>query len=717
MNTSSARPVHAKVAAGPFSLLLVVVFLAGVGIQPAAAVSDFSFVHISDEHVFHSGTEETIAELATLGPVPLKPYGVTAPAPSFVISTGDLTEFGPKGGAWETVSRFYGAVKIPKYMTVGNHDETWRSLSYEMRQLYGKPCYSWDAHGCHFVILKTAGLQDPRPVLAPEELAWLKGDLKAVGPDTPVFIAFHHPLTTTEFSSPYEVDRLIDILRPYNVAAILVGHSHGIVRDVYEGLDMIHGGSAWGPRPPGYMVFCVQGGVLRVAYKERGNPEATQAMLEKPIAAPGARNPVVAVESPVYRETLRGTVRITARVNPADLEVKTAVAEIDGAEKLELAMRPNGVFEGLFDAAALLPGAHYVRVKLTLGNDWVIRGSTSFYTEGGGVRPVWRVDMGAASKSTPAVTRTTVYVGTNEGRLLAYDRATGALKWQSNTGGAIVCEPLVLGDRLYFGSEDRFFRCLSAQNGKLIWRFAADDPIYSSPVSDGSAIYFGCGTGAFYSLDAATGHLNWVNRDATYNIESQPFLAGARVYYGAWDNYLYCVNTADGSLAWKCMGQGSAEGAAPHYYSPADCGPVVAGGKAIVADRKYRLSLIDAEVGKIGSFLDKVSAVSLSGDGKHVYLRSSAGKTLIKADLEGNTVWSVECAMDEAPPAPREVDGVVYVSSKRGLVSAVSAHDGKVLWQYQATPSSYVLSSVSAADGVAYVSGTDGSLTAITARD
>ena len=68
------------------------------------------------------------------------------------------------------------------------------------------------------------------------------------------------------------------------------------------------------------------------------------------------------------------------------------------------------------------------------------------------------------------------------------------------------------------------------------------------------------------------------------------------------------------------------------------------------------------------------------------------------------------------PTAPTEKNGVVYVCSGKGIVSAIAADSGKLLWQYQASPQLFVMCSV-ACDGTnAYLTAFDGSLTAIKCR-
>jgi len=330
--------------------------------------------------------------------------------------------------------------------------------------------------------------------------------------------------------------------------------------------------------------------------------------------------------------------------------------------------------------------------------------------------------MGGGSKCTPAVSGGTVYAGADDGVLYAFDAKTGRLKWTYATGGEILTEPLVANDSVYFGSGDGKLYAVDTA-GKLRWTFSAGGSIYSSPVLANGLVLFGSNDGSFYAVDAASGKLAWQNTEPDYTVECKPAVSGDTVYFGAWDTYLYAVNVRDGTLRWKCIGQGSADQkAAKKYYSPADCGPVASGGVVLVADRDYKLSLVDAETGKRKSFIEKCSAVGLSEDGQFAYLRrtdgaaSKGGGSLTKIDLSGRVIWSVPAHLGYIPAAPREYDGVVYVASGTGLVSAISAADGGLLWEYQATPQLYVFSSVTASDGVAYVTGMDGSLTAISAQ-
>lgn len=691
------------------ALMVLVFALAAAGAQP---VGNFSFAHTSDDHV-QKLAAVTISEFENPQPIMLEPYKTLALPVSFVVDTGDFTEFGGHG-AYLKYESYFEKVKIPHYMSVGNHDGTWRSLTYELRQLYKSPYYSFDKFGCHFAVLSSAGFQHPLPAFGPEQLTWLKKDLEKVGTDTPVFVALHHPLNTTEFASRFDVDRLLDTIRPYNIVAIMYGHGHGANSGKYENFDIIQGGSTYGPGPAGYQVYSVMDGKLRVAYKDQGTEMvARKAMIEKPMTAPAKRYPSIKIDSPREGGTYSGQAPVKAWIAAAKGEITGATCSLDGSkESASLEIKSGGSFECSLPLGGLSGGAHSIKLTFTGQDGATYNRSTFFYVDSAKPKVLWRVLMDTASKTTPTVGNNLLYIGGYDGSVRAYDVKSGNLKWKYPTAGAIAGQILLQGDKVYAGSEDRMLYCLTADKGKFVWKFEAEEPIYSSPVSDGKAIYFGCGNGAFYSVDAAKGTKNWVNNDATYNIEIKPFLLDGKVYYGAWDTFIYCLNTADGKQVWKHVGEGSSKGGAAAYYSPGDCGPVVCNNVLFTPDRKYEMSLSDPLTGNRISGRTDVAAVALSADGKSVYLRRYSNK-LEKVDSTGQSLWTVEVPAGMVPAAPTEANGVVYVCGNKGMVSAVSAADGSVLWQYAATPTLYVLAGVGASGSTAFVVGLDGSLTAL----
>jgi outer membrane protein assembly factor BamB len=694
--------------------LLLAIILPCARADKDAPVPDFTFIQASDVHAPRPDSKATISRIPGLGEIDLAPFGIKVPKPGFVIVTGDMNEFGGGSGGWEEYLSYWKGCTIPVYHGLGNHDNTWHANLKFLRDLGLGPCYSFDKYGCHFVSLMTPTLQDPRPSVGEEEMIWLRQDLAKVTPRTPVFVYFHHPLPGSEFASRYDYDRLLDVLHRYNTVLLMAGHSHGHVHRTVEGIDETTGGSTFGPTA-GFAVISVKGGVLREAYWKADQAAPDLKLLDKPIPA-SSSYPEVELRSPAFREAGGSTLSVSARLSgPMALEKATYTVDDEMEGELKLSgQSPSWTASGSADLSTLLPGAHYLRVDFAKGNEHYTR-STEFFFEPTNQPTAWRAYLAASSKVTPAIADGVIYVGANDGKLRAISAGSGKELWAVETGAEILAEPAVDGGKVYSANGLGVVSAYTTA-GKKVWSFTAGDAVYSSPVMADGKVVFGCNNGWLYALEAATGKPAWVNKDATYTIESKPFVWNGKVYFGAWDEYIRCVNAKDGKLVWQriCEGSRIAKGA-KRYYSPADAMPVVAEGKLMIADRNMMLTILDAETGEPAGSMKGVSATGLSEDGKFVYLRKTSGD-VAKIDSSAKEIWSVPAHVGAIPTAPTEKSGVVYVSSGKGTVSAIAADSGKILWQYQASPQLFVMCSVACDGANAYLTAFDGTLTAIKCR-
>ncbi len=667
-----------------------------------APVEEFSFIHCSDTHSPVAGSEETIAEMRGVGEVELEPYKVKAKAPSFVVVTGDLTEYGgPSAGRawWDKYLGYWKDFKVPVWHVAGNHDNTWDSIRPALRKAHGGACYSFEKHGCRFIVLDSASVQDPRPSFGAEVLGWLREDLRKVKKDTPLFIFFHHPPERTEFASAYDYQRLFDLVRPYHVAAFCVGHYHTAWGRPIEGFDVVCGGSTFG-KDRGYSIVSVSGGTLRVAYRKLGEEKAALALLEKKLE-PAPPHPV-RVRQPVEDDEVSGdSVSVIAEVAS---KPKSVIVDLDEGKDVEMTQRRDGAWGATVSVKDVPPGRHLVRVSIGTHSRIVpVR-----VVRDGGAEERWRVQLGGAVRAMRAHGER-LYAGAGDGVMHCLRLADGAPVWTFATGGEILSRPAVVRDAVVFGSGDGNVYALDAATGKEKWRHAAEAASYASPAAAEGVVVVATNAGAIRALDVETGAVRWSNTSAEYAVESALHVADGVVYAGAWDQHAYAVSLADGALKWKCQGAGSAAEKAKKYYSPADCGPVASGGRVWVADRKYMLTVIEG--GKAVESQEDVSAVGLSEDGKAVYLRRTKDR-LVKME-GGAEAWSASVDTDAIPGAPVEHKGVVVVCSGRGLVSAVEAASGKVLWQYQATPRLYVLGPPEVKERLVFVGCQDGTVTAL----
>ena len=200
---------------------------------------------------------------------------------------------------------------------------------------------------------------------------------------------------------------------------------------------------------------------------------------------------------------------------------------------------------------------------------------------------------------------------------------------------------------------------------------------------DKGIAYVGASDQTFRAIEIHSGKVVWEYTGIKGYIESKPLVAADKVIFGAWDNTLYALDKNTGKELWKWTG-----GLTRMHYSPAAVWPVAAEGKVFIADPQRAMTAVDVENGNTvwRTFESKVrETIGLSEDGKQIYSKTMNDSIVCYA-TQGNVpqkIWAsnVGFGYEHAPSMPQEKGGVVYGSTKEGLIFALEAKTGKVLWK------------------------------------
>lgn len=643
--------------------LLASVLFSSVVNSPALA-DDFTFVQISDTHVevrFAGDPEpktqrgeETFRwmaeELKKRQHIGTREFAV----PEFVVSTGDITEFGAPGVTWNDVQKLYGWLRCEWWPVLGNHDNTWNPITKPYTELLAtkkisrqnKLSYSFDRHGCHFVVLNSATLNEPMPTIDVSDLKWLRTDLDFAGPMTPVFVFLHHPPDSTEFAQPYTSRALFEVLDGSNIALIAYGHGHAVEHHQVFGIDCVQGGSTFaskGADNRGYNTIAIQDGMLRVAYRSFDDAKPEQVLVEKPLV-PKRILGVLEARAAFF----------TVGADGSDTELSADFAEHFfedlGADTSRLNLIVDGalIHEGEWSDVS----AQYRERKL--GTPPNSRSSTD------GAR-FWRW-QGSVGQLSPGLHLVTIEVRLPDGSLRQAS--------QTVTLRSAVVEQSPVPPVAITSDFDR----------KLVV---------------GPMRYEGDANGRMSAFEGSEQAAKWTFDTTGHAIETAPVIAGNLLVFGAWDGFVYALDKDTGNCAWRQLSPKASEMNGSRYYSAADCSPVVIGDRIFVCDRGYELAWysLTGEMHKLP--FENVAAIGLSEDREHLNLRGK-DDVLTRIDREGNVVWTTKVALGRFPCAPSESEGLIVVCSDRGLLSWIDASDGHIHAQWQATPGSYVMSPVKA---------------------
>ena len=160
---------------------------------------------------------------------------------------------------------------------------------------FGKPYYSFDHKGHHFLVLDSIGITSDRSYegrIDANQMDWIKQDLAALPQGTPVIVSVHIPLVTA-FDSYVPVPatppahhgmsvansaEVIQLFEGHNVLGVLQGHTHINERVEWHGIPYITCGAVCGNwwkgvrmgTPEGFTVVSVADGKLTTRYETYG---------------------------------------------------------------------------------------------------------------------------------------------------------------------------------------------------------------------------------------------------------------------------------------------------------------------------------------------------------------------------------------------------------------------------------------------------------------
>lgn len=301
------------------------------------------------------------------------------------------------------------------------------------------------------------------------------------------------------------------------------------------------------------------------------------------------------------------------------------------------------------------------------------------------VKEQWIVQTGAGIYCSPAVEKDKVFVGDDLGHLTAYALKNGKKLWSFHAGKRIVGTPAVSEGIVVFGSADRKIYGLNAKDGSLLWTVRAEEPVLGAVTIDNGIAYIGASDRTFRAIDIRTGKVNWAYTDVKGYIETKPLVTENKVIFGAWDNTLYALDKATGKELWKWTG-----GLTRMHFSPAAVWPVAADGKVFITDPQRAMTAIDIETGNTvwRTFRSMVrETIGLSEDRERIYSKTMNDSIVCYATRgnEPRELWAsnVGFGYEHAPSMQVEKDGVVFGSTKEGLIFALKPLTGEVLWKHK----------------------------------
>ncbi len=169
--------------------------------------------------------------------------------PDIILTVGDMIEGYTEDTAilnseWIDYMELVKPLSAPIYYTPGNHDIFNDVMEEVYRKWIGKPYYSFDYGGIHFVILDN-GRWEASEELPAEQLEWVNNDLQQNQTAANTFVFIHRPFWWNSVAEG-KPDTLHTLFVKHGVDAVFTGHYHEYFSAEYDGITYTTIGSSGG---------------------------------------------------------------------------------------------------------------------------------------------------------------------------------------------------------------------------------------------------------------------------------------------------------------------------------------------------------------------------------------------------------------------------------------------------------------------------------------
>ncbi len=473
---------------------------------------EFAWAQISDLHISAQNDRNTIILDSVIADINANNDI------AFVIVSGDVTEMGDYASL-TVAKKKLDKLTCPYYVIPGNHDQRWtESAATDFNKVFGDDKFRLQMNGLFFVGISSGPVfKAGDGHITPEDLAWMKRQLKNIGKKSPVFLVTHHPLRTGDVDNWWE---LTDIARKYNIQYVLSGHYH---RNFLNNYDDI----------PGLICRSTQrndeGKVGYLIYKKFGN---TIEVYNKQLSEVEEQFTEIALMQRVYVE---GNQQQFPR---ASYEMNDHYKHIKNIWKKS---HTNAIY-----TAPCHNGN-----KIYFADD---RGIIYCYSADKG-KELWQYAIQNRIVSSPVIDNSRIYVGSVDGYLYCLSCEDGKLIWRYRANATIFTTPQ-LSDGIVYFAAGKSLMAVNADNGDEIWSYKINGFQQTQPVVTDNSVIFTAWDNKVYALDRQNGELRWAwsdNKESTnYTTPNvTPKAVGENLFVVSREGWLTALDCYNGIMKWQ----------------------------------------------------------------------------------------------------------------------------------------------------------------------
>lgn len=269
------------------------------------------------------------------------------------------------------------------------------------------------------------------------------------------------------------------------------------------------------------------------------------------------------------------------------------------------------------------------------------------------------------------------------GQVAVLSAESGKVIWKASVGAQLVTGPAMDAHHVFVGTHKGELLALSQDKGQLLWAAALSSVPMATPTVDRSHVYVHTNDNHVTALNTADGSVDWQFGYGTPPLKlhgmSQLTVTEDYVLVGASDGKLLALNKKDGSVAWEnliAMPTGFSE---LQRLVDINAAPLVANQYVFVATYQGKLAAVHIETGQTLWSRDASVYQSLSFSQGSLYLTDDKGIVQALDASTGAVLWKQEALKNRSPLGPIRMGNYVAVMDSAGYLYHLDSNTGKLL--------------------------------------
>lgn len=301
------------------------------------------------------------------------------------------------------------------------------------------------------------------------------------------------------------------------------------------------------------------------------------------------------------------------------------------------------------------------------------------------VERAWSAKLGGGSELlrialVPAGDGGRIFAASRDGRVSAFDPATGDRFWQTKLDLPLSAGPGAGQERVVVASSDGYLVCLRADDGSEAWRtFIGGESLARPIIAENSVIAYTI-DGKLHVHSLFNGAERWTleqNLPAlTLRGSSAPLVIGTTVITGFDNGRIVAAGLIDGDTRWEIVLSPPTGRSDLERLADVDGAMAVVGQDLYATGYQGRMAALAAESGQILWSREISTHVGLGADAGNVYVVSESGELIAMDRQTGAELWRQDALLRRRPTAPVPWEGTVVVGDLEGFVHFFSAEDG-----------------------------------------